>query len=221
MGSSPSCLALLNACHRHAGPGGQWPHTRAETPTAATAVDKGVVLFFGMWVCPKGGGTVAAGVCEAHWQRTVPMRGIQLWPHALTLKPARRPSVPCSRAGRLPPGCARRRVAATLPACDSCPPPSLPRLAAQPLTTFKAFWDRVLGMPYPPPLPLPEPLRLPPVPADVRSLGVDEVDWFMTPEQVRSWRGLLCAEAVPAVQVPQPRSHAGAATQHIGLSEGA
>jgi hypothetical protein len=46
----------------------------------------------------------------------------------------------------------------------------------QPYTTFKAYWDRCLAMPYAPPLPLPEPSGpLPAVPADVASLAIREV----------------------------------------------
>ncbi len=56
----------------------------------------------------------------------------------------------------------------------------------QPYTTFKSYWQHVLQMPYPPPLPLPEPLALPPVPAHVASLDLNELDWFMTPEQEAS-----------------------------------
>jgi len=63
--------------------------------------------------------------------------------------------------------------------------------APQPFTNFKAYWDRCLGMPYPPPLPLPEPpAPLPAVRADVSSLALDDVDWFMTREQEASTEAL-------------------------------
>lgn len=46
----------------------------------------------------------------------------------------------------------------------------------QPYTTFKAYWDRCLAMPYAPPLPLPEPSGpLPAVPDSIASLAIREV----------------------------------------------
>ncbi|KAI8471040.1 MAG: hypothetical protein J3K34DRAFT_520806 [Monoraphidium minutum] len=62
----------------------------------------------------------------------------------------------------------------------------------QPYTTFKSYWDKCLAMPFPPPLPLPEPpAPLPAVPPHVASLGLDEVDWFMTSEQEASVEALV------------------------------
>lgn len=69
---------------------------------------------------------------------------------------------------------------------DLVPPPPL-RL--QPFTTFKRYWDRVLAMHYPPALPLPEPLALPRVDSSISGLALDDVDWFMTPEQEVRARG--------------------------------
>ncbi len=81
----------------------------------------------------------------------------------------------------------------------------------QPYTTFKAFWQGVLTMPQPPTLPLPAPAALPLVDAALFSADVNELDWFMTPEQeassdllkfkvstrglcvVHAWLVLLCA----------------------------
>mmetsp|Transcript_6370 Transcript_6370/g.14137 ORF Transcript_6370/g.14137 Transcript_6370/m.14137 type:complete len:935 (-) Transcript_6370:1153-3957(-) len=56
----------------------------------------------------------------------------------------------------------------------------------QPYTSFDDFWDRVISMPYPPPLPLPAPSAIPPVDPCISTLTAAQVDWFMTAEQEAS-----------------------------------
>ncbi|GAX82688.1 hypothetical protein CEUSTIGMA_g10114.t1 [Chlamydomonas eustigma] len=53
----------------------------------------------------------------------------------------------------------------------------------QPFTTLDDFWNKVLGLPYPPPLPVPAPESLPPVPTSYASETIDSVSWFMNKEQ--------------------------------------
>ncbi|KAL6764729.1 DNA photolyase, FAD-binding/Cryptochrome [Haematococcus lacustris] len=58
--------------------------------------------------------------------------------------------------------------------------------AGEPFTSFEAFWNRTLAMPYPPPFPLPAPHQLPPVSLNLDSTPLEKVDWFQTPEQEAS-----------------------------------
>ncbi|KAJ9523003.1 hypothetical protein QJQ45_023833 [Haematococcus lacustris] len=58
--------------------------------------------------------------------------------------------------------------------------------AGEPFTSFEAFWNRTLAMPYPPPFPLPAPHQLPPVSLNIDSTPLEKVDWFQTPEQEAS-----------------------------------
>eukprot|EP00798_Chlamydomonas_sp_ICE-L_P003660 gene3660-13735_t len=56
----------------------------------------------------------------------------------------------------------------------------------QPFICFNELWERVLAMPYAPPAPLPAPKTMPPVPTEVSSLAVNDIAWFMSPEQEAS-----------------------------------
>ena len=52
-----------------------------------------------------------------------------------------------------------------------------------PCTTFEDFWQRMSSKAYPPPLPLPAPVSIPPIDPALPSLDIEAVNWFMNKEQ--------------------------------------